>query len=137
MYKVQKTPAGLDSPTVSLEEFVPKSWSLLSKNSSNQFARFSLESNFSSLRKFKIREKDGNRLVPGPDYMADALKLPNRAPRVSGESLQAWRCPNGTQHFFCWPILTVSSQSLASNGPVVDSRYLKLVFDHTEETHNK
>ncbi|GFU61932.1 hypothetical protein TNCV_4022191 [Trichonephila clavipes] len=28
------------------------------------------------------REKDGNRLVPGPDYMMDALKLPNQAPRV-------------------------------------------------------
>ncbi|GFT85866.1 hypothetical protein TNCV_3255201 [Trichonephila clavipes] len=73
-----------------------------------------------------MREKGGNRLVPGPDYMVDALKLSNQAPRVSGESLQtcgAWYCPDGMQHLFCWPILTVSSQSLAPNGPVVDSRF--------------
>ncbi|GFT17904.1 hypothetical protein TNCV_4910691 [Trichonephila clavipes] len=82
----------------------------------------------------------GNRLVPGPDYMVDALKLPNQAPRASGESLLtcvAWRCPDGTQHLFCWYILTVSGQSLASNGQVVDSRDMNLVFDHTEVTHNK
>ncbi|GFW66666.1 hypothetical protein TNCV_1370991 [Trichonephila clavipes] len=30
-----------------------------------------------------MREKGGNRLVSGPDYMVDALKLPNQAPRVS------------------------------------------------------
>ncbi|GFX22226.1 hypothetical protein TNCV_2950721 [Trichonephila clavipes] len=35
-----------------------------------------------------MREKGGNRLVQGTDYMVDALKLPNQAPRVSGESLQ-------------------------------------------------
>ncbi|GFS85640.1 hypothetical protein TNCV_1082851 [Trichonephila clavipes] len=35
-----------------------------------------------------MREKGGNRLVPGPDYIVDALKLPNQAPRDSGESLQ-------------------------------------------------
>ncbi|GFW26463.1 hypothetical protein TNCV_1164001 [Trichonephila clavipes] len=55
-----------------------------------------------------MQEKGGNRLVPGPDYMVDALKLPNQAPKVSGESLQTylpWRCPDGTQHF-CWPILS-------------------------------
>ncbi|GFS95370.1 hypothetical protein TNCV_409571 [Trichonephila clavipes] len=66
--------------------------------------------------KFAMREKGGNRLVPGPDYMVDALKFPNQAPRVSGESLQmcvAWRCPDGTQHIFCWPILAISGQSLA------------------------
>ncbi|GFU23123.1 hypothetical protein TNCV_3515661 [Trichonephila clavipes] len=27
-------------------------------------------------------EKDGSYFVPGPDYMVDALKLPNQAPRV-------------------------------------------------------
>ncbi|GFT29648.1 hypothetical protein TNCV_4890801 [Trichonephila clavipes] len=72
--------------------------------------------------------------------MVDALKLPHHASRVSGESLQtwvAWRCPDGTQHLFCWPILAVSGQSLASNGPVVDSRDLNLVFGHMEATHNK
>ncbi|GFW40485.1 hypothetical protein TNCV_1020421 [Trichonephila clavipes] len=37
---------------------------------------------------FAMREKGGNCLVPGPDYVVDALKLPNQAPRVSGESLQ-------------------------------------------------
>ncbi|GFY18732.1 hypothetical protein TNCV_2399521 [Trichonephila clavipes] len=82
----------------------------------------------------------GNRLVPGPDYMVDALKLPNFTPRVSGESLQkcvVCLCLDRTQHLFCWPILAVSSQSLASNGPVVDSRYLNLVFGTTEATHNK
>ncbi|GFW51835.1 hypothetical protein TNCV_1187671 [Trichonephila clavipes] len=87
-----------------------------------------------------MREKGGNHLVPGPDYMVDALKLPNQAPRVSGESLQtcvAWRCSDGTQHLFCWPILAVSSQSLASRVPIVDSRYLNLVFGPTEATHNK
>ncbi|GFW76770.1 hypothetical protein TNCV_4944871 [Trichonephila clavipes] len=65
-----------------------------------------------------MREKGGNRLVKDPDYMVDALKLPNQAPRVSGESLQkcvAWHCPDGTQHFFCWPILAISGQLLASN----------------------
>ncbi|GFV64226.1 hypothetical protein TNCV_4339001 [Trichonephila clavipes] len=87
-----------------------------------------------------MREKDDNHLVPGPDYMADALKFPKKAPGVSGESLQTyviWRCPDGTQHFFYWPILDVSSQSLASNGPVVDSRDLNLVFGHTKTTHKK
>ncbi|GFW76288.1 hypothetical protein TNCV_1580671 [Trichonephila clavipes] len=57
-----------------------------------------------------MREKGDNRLVPGPDYMVDALKLQNQAPRVS---------------------------ALASNGPVVDSRYLNLVFDPTKASHNK
>ncbi|GFT27464.1 hypothetical protein TNCV_1275641 [Trichonephila clavipes] len=69
-------------------------------------------------------EKDGNRLVPDPYYMVDALKLPNQAPRVSDELLQTcvtWRCPDGTQHLFFWPILAISSQSLTPNGPVVDS----------------
>ncbi|GFV05438.1 hypothetical protein TNCV_226491 [Trichonephila clavipes] len=87
-----------------------------------------------------MREKGGNRLVPSPDNMVDALKISDQAPRLSGESLQkcvAWRCPDGTQYLFCWPILAVSGQSLASNGPVVDSRYLNLVFGPTEATHNK
>ncbi|GFW44275.1 hypothetical protein TNCV_1747041 [Trichonephila clavipes] len=87
-----------------------------------------------------MRGKGGNRLVPGPDYMVDALKLPNQVPRVSGESLhtcEAWCCLDGTQHLFCWKILAVSGRSLASNGPVVGSRYLNLVFGHTEATHNK
>ncbi|GFV56356.1 hypothetical protein TNCV_3123521 [Trichonephila clavipes] len=72
--------------------------------------------------------------------MVNALKLPNQAPRVSGESLQtcvAWRCPDGTQHLFCLPILAVSGQLIASNGPVVDSRDLNLVFGLTETTHKK
>ncbi|GFV70790.1 hypothetical protein TNCV_1947001 [Trichonephila clavipes] len=87
-----------------------------------------------------MREKGDNRLVTGPDYMADALKLPNKVPRGSGELLQkcvAWRCPDGTQHLFCWPILAVSGQSLASNGLVVDSRDLNLVFGHAVTTPNK
>ncbi|GFT70087.1 hypothetical protein TNCV_4690261 [Trichonephila clavipes] len=53
-----------------------------------------------------MREKGVNRLVPGSEYMVDALKPPNQVPRVSGESLQtcvAWRCPDGTLHLFCWP----------------------------------
>ncbi|GFY10061.1 hypothetical protein TNCV_1946061 [Trichonephila clavipes] len=72
-----------------------------------------------------MREKGGKHLVPGVNYMVDALKLPNQALRVSGESLQTfvvWRCPDGTQHLFCWPILAVSGQLLASKDPVVDSR---------------
>ncbi|GFT24148.1 hypothetical protein TNCV_2063941 [Trichonephila clavipes] len=87
-----------------------------------------------------MQEKGGDRLVPDPDYMMDALKLPNQGPRVSGESLQtcvAWRCPDRMQHLFCWPILAISGQSLASNGPVVDRRYLNLVFSHAEATHDK
>ncbi|GFV32286.1 hypothetical protein TNCV_1675721 [Trichonephila clavipes] len=55
--------------------------------------------------------------------MVDALKLPNQAPRGSGEEVckkcVAWCCPDGKQHLFCWPILAISGQSLASNGPVV------------------
>ncbi|GFU34511.1 uncharacterized protein TNCV_1992491 [Trichonephila clavipes] len=50
-------------------------------------------------RSSAMREKGGNRLVPGPDYMVDALKFSNQVPRGSGESLQkcvAWRCPDGT-----------------------------------------
>ncbi|GFW44392.1 hypothetical protein TNCV_1748211 [Trichonephila clavipes] len=87
-----------------------------------------------------MREKGGNRLVPDPDSMVYALKLSNQAPRVSGELLQtcvAWRCPDGTQHFYFWPILAVSDQSLASNSSVVDSRYLNLVLSPTEAIHNK
>ncbi|GFU45451.1 hypothetical protein TNCV_3625711 [Trichonephila clavipes] len=78
--------------------------------------------------------------MPGLDYMVDALKLPNQAPRGSGQSLQkcvTWRCPDGTQHLFCCPIHAVSGQLLASNAPVVDSRDLNLVSDHAEETPNK
>ncbi|GFU23676.1 hypothetical protein TNCV_2340821 [Trichonephila clavipes] len=71
--------------------------------------------------------------------MVYALNLPNQAPRVSGESLQmcvAWCCLDGTQHFICWPILAVSGQSLASDGPV-DRRELDLVFVPEEAIHNK
>ncbi|GFX00504.1 hypothetical protein TNCV_2091541 [Trichonephila clavipes] len=72
--------------------------------------------------------------------MVDALKLSNQSHRVNGELLQTYmarRCHDGTQRLFCWPMLAVSGQSLASSGPVVDSRYLNLVFDSTETTHNK
>ncbi|GFV70486.1 hypothetical protein TNCV_2868321 [Trichonephila clavipes] len=72
--------------------------------------------------------------------MVDALKPPNQAPKVSGESLLtcvARRCLDGAQNLFCWPILAVSGQSLALNGPVVDSRDLNLVVGHTEAPHNK
>ncbi|GFT51773.1 hypothetical protein TNCV_4440701 [Trichonephila clavipes] len=71
-----------------------------------------------------MREKGGNLLVPDPNYTVDALKLSNQTPRDSGESLQmcvAWRCPERTQRHFCWPILSDSGQSLASNDPVFDS----------------
>ncbi|GFV90064.1 hypothetical protein TNCV_73451 [Trichonephila clavipes] len=57
---------------------------------------------------FAMCEKGGNNLVLGSDYMVDALKLPNQAPRGYGESLQKyvlWRCPDGTQYLFCWPFL--------------------------------
>ncbi|GFV66950.1 hypothetical protein TNCV_1264361 [Trichonephila clavipes] len=90
-------------------------------------------------RSFAKREKGVNRLISGPDYMVDALKLSKQAPRISDKSLQtcvAWRCPDGID-LFCWPILAISGQSLASNGPVVNSRDLNLVFCHTEATHNK
>ncbi|GFV63318.1 uncharacterized protein TNCV_1374151 [Trichonephila clavipes] len=42
---------------------------------------------FCPIGSFAMRVKRGNRLVPGPDYMVDALKLSNQAPKVSGESL--------------------------------------------------
>ncbi|GFW56716.1 hypothetical protein TNCV_4067961 [Trichonephila clavipes] len=87
-----------------------------------------------------MQEKGGNRLVPGPDYMVNAVQLPKQASRVSRESLQtcvAMDCPDGTQHLFCWTILAVSGQSLASNCPVVHTGDLNLVFDHTETTHSK
>ncbi|GFU41368.1 hypothetical protein TNCV_3011821 [Trichonephila clavipes] len=35
-------------------------------------------------------EQGGNRLVPGSDYMGDALKLSNQALRASGESVQVF-----------------------------------------------
>ncbi|GFX94303.1 hypothetical protein TNCV_4293481 [Trichonephila clavipes] len=117
-----------------------ESWSLLVNNSSNRFSQSSLDPNFLSLKKFCNARKWGNHLVSGTDYMVNALKLPDQAPRVFSESLQtcvAWRCPDGIQHLFCWHILIVSGQSLVSNGPVVDSRDMNLVFGHTEATHNK
>ncbi|GFW69337.1 hypothetical protein TNCV_486861 [Trichonephila clavipes] len=59
-------------------------------------------------KKFCNARKRGNRLVPGLGYMVDALKLPNQAPRVSGEPLQTCvdrRYPDETQHLFCGSIL--------------------------------
>ncbi|GFV81980.1 hypothetical protein TNCV_3151781 [Trichonephila clavipes] len=85
-----------------------------------------------------MQKKVGNCLESGPNYMVDALKLSNQAFRVFDESLQtcvAWRCPDGTQHHFYWTILAVSSQSLASNGPVFDNRHLNLAFGPTEAIH--
>ncbi|GFU56404.1 hypothetical protein TNCV_2609261 [Trichonephila clavipes] len=70
---------------------------------------------------FAMREKGNNSLVPSTDYMMDALKLPNQAPRGSGESLQkcmAWRYPDGTQHIFCWPFL---SDQIHSRTFLIDS----------------
>ncbi|GFV80481.1 hypothetical protein TNCV_2150151 [Trichonephila clavipes] len=64
-----------------------------------------------------MREKGNNGLVPSSIYMVEKLKHPNQAPSVSGELLQmcgALRCPDGTQHLFCWPILVAPGQSLAS-----------------------
>ncbi|GFS83619.1 hypothetical protein TNCV_1658211 [Trichonephila clavipes] len=87
-----------------------------------------------------MREKSGNRLVTGPNFMVDASTLSNQAPKGLGESLQkfvAWCYSDGTQHLFCWSILTISVQSLTSNGPVVDSRELNLVFGHVEAVPNK
>ncbi|GFU41108.1 hypothetical protein TNCV_1058401 [Trichonephila clavipes] len=87
-----------------------------------------------------MREKCGNHLVPSPDYLVTALKLPNKVPRGSVESLQkcmAWFCPDGTQQLFCWTIMSISGQLLTSNGPVVDSRDQNLVFGHAETTSNK
>ncbi|GFV38379.1 hypothetical protein TNCV_4958221 [Trichonephila clavipes] len=81
-----------------------------------------------------MREKGDNRLVPGPDYVVDDFPI-----KLLEFLASHYRrvCPDGMQHLFCWPILAVSSQSLASNGPVVDSRYLNLVFGSTEVTYNK
>ncbi|GFT58630.1 hypothetical protein TNCV_1250801 [Trichonephila clavipes] len=80
-----------------------------------------------------MREKDGNCLVASPDYMVDALKLPSQAPRVSGETIQTW----GPGVVLMEHITSSVGQLLASNSPVVDSRDLNLVFDHTEVPHNK
>ncbi|GFY36635.1 hypothetical protein TNCV_28391 [Trichonephila clavipes] len=58
-----------------------KSWSLLAKNSSIiDFHNLLLIPISYHSGSFAMREKGGNRLVPGPDYMVDALKLPNQAP---------------------------------------------------------
>ncbi|GFS97096.1 hypothetical protein TNCV_184471 [Trichonephila clavipes] len=80
------------------------------------------------------------RMGSGTDYMVDALKLLSKAPRDYGELLQKymfWSCPDGTQHLFCWQILAIFGQYIASNGPVVDSRNLNLVIGHAEVTPNK
>ncbi|GFW53728.1 hypothetical protein TNCV_3938221 [Trichonephila clavipes] len=81
-----------------------------------------------------MREKFGDL-----DYMMDALKLTNKYLRVSvSHYRRVWHGVVLIKYFFCWPILAVSGrQSLASNGPVVDNRYLNLVFGHMEATHNK
>ncbi|GFX02716.1 hypothetical protein TNCV_2011601 [Trichonephila clavipes] len=85
-----------------------------------------------------MREKGGNRLVPGPDYMCggwiktfqlSSQNLWRVSIDVRGLALSRW---NTT------PLLLANSgQSLASNGSVVDSRYLNLMFDPTKATHNK
>ncbi|GFX74196.1 hypothetical protein TNCV_2912291 [Trichonephila clavipes] len=69
------------------------------KNCSNRFSHSSLEPNFLSVRKFCNAKKGGDRSVPDPDYMVDALKLPNQAHKFSSESLNArvaWRRWNTT-----------------------------------------
>ncbi|GFS55750.1 hypothetical protein TNCV_4497481 [Trichonephila clavipes] len=104
---------------------------------SDRFSQSSLDPHL-SLRSFAMRVKGGNHLVPGPNYMVGALKLPERAPRVSGKSLQtckAWFLPDGTPYLFCWPIRAISGQFLASNGPVFDCRDLNLVFGLTFQSH--
>ncbi|GFT60049.1 hypothetical protein TNCV_2687281 [Trichonephila clavipes] len=82
----------------------------------------------------KCEKKGAIALCQVPDYIVDALKLPNQAPRGSGESLQkcvAWRCRDTTPL-----LLAICGQSLASNGSVVDRRDLNLVFGHAEATPN-
>ncbi|GFV93978.1 putative RNA-directed DNA polymerase from transposon BS [Trichonephila clavipes] len=99
---------------------------LLDKNSSNGFPQSSLGPKFLSLWKFCYARKMWLSLGACTVYMVDALKLPNQAPTVSGESLQksmAWRGPDGTQHHFCLPILEISGQLLASKGPVNRSEF--------------
>ncbi|GFV91381.1 hypothetical protein TNCV_898981 [Trichonephila clavipes] len=89
-----------------------KSWLFLAKKSNNQFSQSSVIPIYYHSGNFAMREKGGNHLVPGPDYMVDALKLPNQAPRGYGELLEEyvfWRCPDGTQHLFCRPMLAISS----------------------------
>ncbi|GFU70150.1 hypothetical protein TNCV_5057441 [Trichonephila clavipes] len=141
MNNLQKTPARLDCPIVLSEEFLAvyndnvctalikekNVWKFLQsskniiyvdsddENEINNAAPVTTSSEMKNVmrRSFAMQEKGGNRLVPGPDYMVDALKLSNQAPRVSGESLHtsvAWSCSDGTQHLFCWPILAVSTQ---------------------------
>ncbi|GFW83166.1 histone-lysine N-methyltransferase SETMAR [Trichonephila clavipes] len=61
-----------------------KSWPLLAKDYNNRLPQSSLDFNFLSLWKFCNTRKDGNRFVPCLDYMVDALKHSNQAPRVSG-----------------------------------------------------
>ncbi|GFX31750.1 hypothetical protein TNCV_170831 [Trichonephila clavipes] len=134
-YDVAPSGGGLQQSGTNL-----KSWPLLEKTHSTRFSQSSLDANFLPLRKFGNAKKGGNPLVPDVHYMVDALKLPNQAPRGSGESLQKCmfaRCPDGTQHLFCWPILVISGQSLVSNGPVIESRNLNLVYGHVEATPNK
>ncbi|GFT67124.1 uncharacterized protein TNCV_782831 [Trichonephila clavipes] len=87
---------------------------------------------------FAMREKEGNRLVPGPAYMVDALNFPNKLPGfLTSQYRHVWPGVVLMEYNTCWQLLDVSSQSLASNGPVVDNRDLNLVFRHTKVTHNK
>ncbi|GFS57780.1 hypothetical protein NPIL_429781 [Nephila pilipes] len=60
------------------------------KKSSNRFSKSSLEANFLLIRKFcnVRRNLFGTHLVPGPDFVVDASKLPNQASGVSCELLK-------------------------------------------------
>ncbi|GFS72750.1 hypothetical protein TNCV_1421321 [Trichonephila clavipes] len=71
--------------------------------------------------------------------MVDVSKLSKQAPGVPSKSLQCVSCrrSDGIPHFFCWPILAFSSQLLASNGSVVESRDPNLVFGNLKAICNK
>ncbi|GFU31701.1 hypothetical protein TNCV_1175871 [Trichonephila clavipes] len=87
-----------------------------------------------------MREKGGNHFGAWSGLYGGGIKT------FQASSQSFWRfttdicdlaLSDGTQHLILWPNLAISGQSRASNGPVADSRYLNLVIDHTEATHNK
>lgn len=114
-----------------------KSWSLLAKNSRNRLLRSPLDATFISLRMFCNARKTWRSLGAYPHYMADGSKLPKQTPGVCGGSLLLTSVAlSYPLHLSRWPILSISSRSLASNGPVVDSKDPNSMFGYMKATHN-
>ncbi|GFW74259.1 hypothetical protein TNCV_2524631 [Trichonephila clavipes] len=66
-----------------------------------------------------MREKGGNHSVPNPDYMVDALKLPNQAPEVM-ESYYRSMCSGVV-------LMVHSTSSVGQFWPFLVNRWLQTV----------